>query len=93
MVPVYNLQIITPQGILYSGAVQHTLVPVENGFVGVLANHAPYVSSSTGGRLVAREKDGKEITFQVGPGFFDVAANKAFFLTPSAEPQSSSISI
>ncbi|MBI3313658.1 MAG: F0F1 ATP synthase subunit epsilon [Candidatus Omnitrophica bacterium] len=83
MAPSYHLQIITPQGIPYQGDVIHTLVPAENGFVGVLANHAPYVTSSAGGKLEVREKEGTEKKFRVGPGFFEVVKNQASFFTES----------
>ena len=79
----YKLEVITPQGVAYSGEVIHTLLPAENGFVGVLANHAPFVTSSSGGRLEVREKDGAEKKFKVGLGFFEVAHNKATFLVQS----------
>jgi F-type H+-transporting ATPase subunit epsilon len=79
----YQLQVITPQGLAYSGEVIHSLVPAETGFVGILANHAPFVTSSAGGRLEVREKNGQSKTFQVGEGFFEVAQNKAIFLTRS----------
>ena len=81
--PFYKLEIITPQGIAYSGEVTHTLVPAEDGFVGVLAHHAPYITSSPGGRLEIRETSGAEKKFQVGLGFFEVAHNNAIFLTQS----------
>ena len=81
--PFYELQVLTPQGIALTAKVVHSLVPGENGFVGVLANHAPYVTSSSGGRFEIREQDGTEKKFKVGPGFFEVAHNKAAFLTQS----------
>lgn len=79
----YQLNIITPQGVAYSGDVVHTMIPAEDGFVGVLANHAPYVTSSPGGSLEVRESGGVEKKFKVGVGFFEVAHNKATFLTHS----------
>ena len=81
----YRLEVITPQGIVYHGEVIHTFLPAENGFVGVLANHAPYVTSSAGGRLEVRERSGEGKKFKVGRGFFEVAQNKAAFLTQSFE--------
>lgn len=83
MPPVYQLKIVTPQGVQYQGEVLHTLIPAEDGFVGVLAHHAPYITSSLGGRLEVREKDGAEKQFAVGAGFFEVARNQATFLTQS----------
>ena len=81
----YNIQIVTPQGIALTAQVVHALVPGEDGFVGVLANHAPYVTSSPGGRFEIREPGGVEKKFKVGPGFFEVARNQASFLTQSFE--------
>ena len=88
MTPTYKVEVITPQGIAYTGEVVHALIPVEEGFVGVLANHAPYVTSSSGGRFEIRESDGTEKKFQVGQGFFEVGHNKAAFLTQSFSEES-----
>jgi F0F1-type ATP synthase epsilon subunit len=81
MATSYSLKIITPQGTAYEGTVVHTFLPTENGFVGVLAHHAPYLVSSKGGKMVAKESVGTEKDFQVGPGFFEVNHDQAVFLT------------
>lgn len=81
MAATYSLKIITLQGIAYEGTVFHTFLPTENGFVGVLAHHAPYLVSSKGGKITAKESIGLEKTFQVGPGFFEVHHDQAVFLT------------
>ncbi len=83
MQPSYHIQVVTPQGTAYNAEVVHSLVPAEDGFVGVLAHHAPYVTSSPGGRFEVREKDGQEKKFKVGLGFFEIAKNQATFLTQS----------
>jgi len=80
-VPYYSLQVVTPAGVVYEGKVRHARVPVENGSVGVLANHAPYVTSSAGGPLIIDEENGSQNQMNVGEGFFSVAYNKALFLT------------
>ncbi len=84
MAKSYQLKIVTPQGVLYTGEVVHTLVPAEVGYAGVLADHAAYVTSSAGGKLVLSQKDGTMKTFQVGEGFFEVSKNQATFLTQNA---------
>ena len=81
----YSLKIITPQGTAYEGTVLHTFLPTENGFVGVLAQHAPYLVSSKGGKMVVKESIGLERDFQVGPGFFEVAHDQAIFLTQTCQ--------
>ena len=83
MATTYSLKIITPQGTAYEGTVVHTLVPTEQGFAGVLAQHAPYLVSSKGGKLKTRETSGVEKVFQVGSGFFEVNHNSEVFLTQS----------
>ena len=81
MANTYSLKIITLQGTAYEGTVVHSLVPTENGFVGVLAHHAPYLVASKGGKMVLKENAGIEKDFQVGPGFFEINHDQAVFLT------------
>ncbi len=83
----YSLKIITPQGIAYEGTVFHTFLPTENGFVGVLAHHAPYLVSSKGGKIIVKERVELEKNFQVGPGFFEVNHDQAVFLTQTCSAQ------
>ena len=84
-VPVYSFEILTPRGKVFSEDAVHTLLPAEDGFVGVLANHTAYVTSSPGGRLEVRLPSGEIRKFRVGAGFFRFSKNRAFFLTPSVE--------
>jgi F-type H+-transporting ATPase subunit epsilon len=81
----YAFEILTPLGRSFKGEVVHALIPAEDGFVGVLANHAPYVTSSPGGKLEVRLASGQTQPFRVGSGFFQMLKNDAFFLTQSVE--------
>jgi len=84
--PGYHLQIITPQGIAYEASVVHARIPVEKGSVGILANHAAYVTASPGGILEIREvENAEEKRFAVGPGFFEVNRNRAAFFAASCQ--------
>ena len=84
----YPFEILTPRGRIFSEQVIHALVPAEDGFVGVLANHTAYMTSSPGGRVEVRLESGETRPFQVGPGFFQFFRNEAFFLTQSVESPS-----
>lgn len=84
----YQLEVLTPRGRFFSGEVVHTLVPAEDGFVGVLADHTSYVTSSPGGRLEIRLPSGQTRPLRVGPGFFEILKNQAFFLAQSVESPS-----
>ena len=79
------MEILTPLGRSFAGEVVHALVPAEDGFVGILANHTDYVTSSPGGRFEARLSSGGNQQFKVGPGFFRMRKNQAYFLTQSVE--------
>ncbi len=87
MASSYHIRVLTPQGPAFEGEAVHALVPTESGFVGVLANHAPYVTASPGGRFEVREPNGQEQKFTVGAGFFEVGKNQATFLTQSFSPR------
>jgi len=88
--PFYQLKVVTPQGTVYAEEVRHARIPAENGSVGVLAHHAPFVTTSAGGALEVDEKSGKRQIFRVGSGFFTVAHNQAFLLTDSFQTEPSS---
>ena len=81
MAASYSLKIITPQGTAYEGTVFHTFLPTEDGFVGILAHHAPYLVSSKGGKMVVKESIGLEKDFRIGPGFFEMNRGQAVMLT------------
>ena len=77
----YHFEILTPQGRPFSENVVHAMIPVEDGFVGVLANHTPYLTSSPGGKLEVKLDSDEMKPFEVGPGFFQFIENEAYFLT------------
>ncbi len=85
MIASFKLDITTPQGQEYSGEIVHACVPLEAGSAGILANHAPYVTVAGAGLCTVREKNGVEVAFKVGKGFFSVAHNRAALLTQSFE--------
>lgn len=85
MKPHFHLKITTLRGTTYSGEATHALIPAEDGYVGILAHHAPYVTSSPGGIVEVDERHGRKEKFKVGPGFFTVARNEASFLTEHFE--------
>ncbi len=86
MKPKYQLQIITLQGIIYKGEIIHALLPVQNGFVGILANHAPFITYSRRGELKIQEGDNTTKAFLIGSGFFEVNHNKASLITTARLP-------
>ncbi|WP_066630270.1 F0F1 ATP synthase subunit epsilon [Labilibacter marinus] len=75
-----NLQIISPEKVLYSADVGLIQLPGVNGSFTVLKNHAAIVSSLTQGKIRVIGKDGKEDFFDCEEGIFECNNNKATVL-------------
>ncbi len=65
-----QLEIVTPKGAIVSDEVDIVTAPGYAGEFGVLANHAPLLSTIKIGTLIYK-KDGKEFTLMVSGGFCD----------------------
>ena len=78
-----NLEIITPEKILYSADVGLIQLPGIKGSFTVLKNHAAIVSKLVKGKIRVIGKDGKESFFECSNGVFECKNNKAtVLLTP-----------
>jgi F-type H+-transporting ATPase subunit epsilon len=79
-----NLEVVTPKGAIVSEEVDIVTAPGFAGEFGVLANHAPFLSTIKIGTLHYK-KDGTEEELMVSGGFCEVSNNKITFLVESAE--------
>ena len=79
-----NLEVVTPKGAVVSEEVDIVTAPGFAGEFGVLANHAPFLSTIKIGTL-RYKKDGTEQELMVSGGFCEVSNNKITFLVESAE--------
>ena len=79
-----NLEVVTPKGAIVSEQVDIVTAPGFAGEFGVLANHAPFLSTIKIGTL-RYKKDGSEEELMVSGGFCEVSNNKITFLLESAE--------
>ena len=77
----YSFKIITAEKVFYEGSVVSAMIPGEVGYLGVLANHAPLVTTCVPGRLYFRDTQGVEHRYQVEKGFLEVLYNHVTFLT------------
>ncbi|MCS7001015.1 MAG: ATP synthase F1 subunit epsilon [Bacteroidota bacterium] len=70
-----QIEIVTPQGTIYSGSAQAVSLPGGLAPFQVLVNHAPIISTLELGALVVLDSDGIEHVFAVTGGFVEVKHN------------------
>ncbi|MDZ7640476.1 MAG: F0F1 ATP synthase subunit epsilon [Desulfurivibrio sp.] len=87
MAALIQLEIVTPKGAVLSEEVEMVTAPGYAGVFGVLANHAPLLSTIKVGNLVYK-KDGRDDVVMISGGFCEVSNNKVTFLVESAEKRS-----
>ncbi|MDD2465317.1 MAG: F0F1 ATP synthase subunit epsilon [Desulfobulbus sp.] len=79
-----QLEVVTPNGAVVSEEVDIVTAPGVGGEFGVLANHAPFLSTIKTGTL-SFKKDRVSKFLMVSGGFTEVSNNKITFLVESAE--------
>ncbi len=79
-----HLEVVTPTGPVVSDDVDIVTAPGVGGEFGVLANHAPFLSTIKTGTL-SFKKDKQTKYLMVSGGFSEVSNNKITFLVESAE--------
>ena len=79
-----KLEVVTPKGAVVSDDVDIVTAPGFAGEFGILANHAPFLSTIKVGAL-RYKKDSTENELMISGGFCEVSQNKVTFLVESAE--------
>jgi F-type H+-transporting ATPase subunit epsilon len=83
MAAEFHLSILTPQQVVFEGPVEYVQVPGTEGYMGVLAHHAPLVTGLAEGKLTVRKSGGAEEYWKLAGGFFEVGHNRATVLADS----------
>src|SRR6478672_5457228 len=73
----FQLEIISPEKTLFSGAVTSVVVPATDGKMGILANHAQLIASLEAGPMKVVAADGTTTIYAIGGGFVEVGDNLA----------------
>jgi F-type H+-transporting ATPase subunit epsilon len=75
----FQAEILTPQKVFLSGAVQSLVLNGALGYFGVLAGHVPMIARLKPGKLeILRE--GKKIFYQAGAGFVRITKHSVSVL-------------
>ena len=81
----YKFKMLTPNRTAFDGEVVSVTAPGGAGYLGILAHHAPLITTLLAGVLTLRTQDGETQRFRIGPGLLKVANNEAVVLTESIE--------
>ena len=77
----FVLKVVTPDGVAFEGRAISVVAPASLGYLGILKNHAPLVTSLGKGNLTYKDEDGQPNTLKVEGGFLEVQKNKVLVLT------------
>jgi F-type H+-transporting ATPase subunit epsilon len=81
----FSLNVITPGKIVYSNEVTAVIAHGTDGYLGILAQHAPLITTLEPGQLSITEPDEKKVTFSVNSGIMEVRKNKVVVLADAVE--------
>jgi len=84
MARTFRLEIVTPEKTVFSEDVVSLVAPAENGYLGVLAGHAPLLCSLKPGEIRIRRESG-ELLYATSGGFMEVTPKRTVILSETAE--------
>ncbi|MFB3142704.1 MAG: ATP synthase F1 subunit epsilon, partial [Acidobacteriota bacterium] len=79
-----ELEIVTPEQLLFSGEVEEVVVPGSEGYLGILPGHAPLLSELQIG-VISYRQDSQETKVFCNRGFVEVLPDRVSILAEAAE--------
>jgi F-type H+-transporting ATPase subunit epsilon len=84
-----RVDVVTPEGPAFEGEAEIVVVPGTAGQLGIMAHHAPLVSSLKPGELHVTDMEGTRHEFATDGGFVEVRKNETLVLVGEAVPRGS----
>jgi F-type H+-transporting ATPase subunit epsilon len=84
MADTFQLEIVTPEKKMVETRTDEVEIPGRNGYLGIMAGHAPLITELSVGEITYRE-DSSEQRLAVAWGFAEVLPDKVTILAESAE--------
>lgn len=78
-----NLEILSPEGLVYAGAAAEIVIPTVQGEIGVLPGHIALIAKVSEGEITVKRGD-KDLSFAVFGGFIEVLNDKVSILADYA---------
>ncbi len=79
----FKLVIIGPEKVVYDSEVTSIVAPGDLGYLGILADHAPLITSLKTGNLEITDASGSKTTMTLSGGFMEVLKNNVTILADS----------
>ena len=79
-----TLRVLTGEGVAFEARAVSIVAPGTLGYLGMLRNHAPLVTTLTPGKLTWRTPNGQAHTLRVGSGLLEIVQNRCTVLTDQA---------
>ncbi len=81
----FTLKVVTPDQVAFEGKTTSVVAPGSVGYLGILKDHAPLVTTLDKGNLTYKDESGSVHTFKIQGGFLEVQKNRALILTDKLE--------
>ena len=85
MAEMFELEIATPERLLARTAAREAQIPAANGYIGVLAEHAPLLAELGAGEMWYVETDGRRKCLALAGGWVEVLPDRVRVLADRAE--------
>ncbi len=85
MASTMTLEIITPEGIVYSGDVELVTLPALGGQLGIMPHHVRLMTRLVPGEMLVR-KNGQDEFMAVGVGLVEITGSRVSIATDMAIP-------
>ena len=85
MEATYSVELLTPEKTVLSSEVTALVAPGSEGFLGVLAHHAPLITALVPGPLTLTYEGARKEVYVLSGGFLEVSGNHAVILADAAE--------
>jgi F-type H+-transporting ATPase subunit epsilon len=81
----YQQSVLTPERVVLEQRGISLTAPGSQGYLGVLAFHAPLITDLIPGKLTLKDEHGKEQVMAVSGGFLEISDNRATILADAIE--------
>lgn len=82
---MYHLFIATPEKIVYDGQISSLIAPGTDGYLEILMNHVPIVTTLQSGKLTVTDENSKKWIWAISEGYLEFSKNKAAILADALE--------